>query len=350
MISQLKKKLVGEKVEQIASLTIHLTDNCNVRCEHCSYSTQKWKNEVTDYLIDEIVSHDPFYTCIVGGGEPTFLSDPVRFSEILRKFRDGSVYMLCNGTIVPSLPEIWVPKFDFIRISLDAGSPETYMKIKGVDFYSKVRRNIEKLLELGVNKVGISFVAQKNVIDDLPKLLKELSYYFFKYGYRFFIRIKPLRGYDPLLPSIDHIKKVTDLIMEETVKSFMFKRFIEEATDFNGLKDMNYSITGVKPISAKCYYSLLYVLITATGEVYPCGLMSRKSKKSLGNLNTSPWSAILENQKQFFETLNPVEDEDCKGCWEIDKNKILEEIVKYDIDVNPSLTKLGGISTLYCRY
>jgi len=350
MILQLKQKLAGGKVEQIASLTIHFTENCNLRCEYCSYARQRMKDEISDSVINEVTSRDPMYTCIVGGGEPTFLKNPHRFSELLSKFPDGKAYMLCNGTIVPSDPEVWIPKFDFIRISLDAGSPETFIKVKGEDYYAKVRSNIERLLKLGVNRVGISFVVQKNTIYDLPQLLKETSYYFFEYGYRFYVRIKPLRGYDPLLPSREQIKRVTDQLMEECVKSFMFNRFIEEATDFRGLQVMDKPITGVKPITPKCYYSLLYVLVSATADVFPCGLMSRKNQNSLGNLKSDSWETILEKQKIFFEELNPLENEACKGCWEVNKNKILEEIIENNIEVHPELSKLGGYSTLYCRY
>lgn len=350
MIFQLKKKLTGERVEQIASLTVHFTEDCNLKCEHCSYATQKRKDEISISLINKITSHTPMYTCIVGGGEPTFLRNPHRFSKLLSKFPDRKVYMLCNGTIVPPDPDVWIPKFDFIRISLDAGSSETYKKVKGIDYYTKVRRNIERLLELEVNRVGISFVVQKNTIDDLPQLLNEASYYFYKYGYRFYVRLKPLRGYNPLLPSGEQIKRVIDQVMEGCAKSFMFNSFIEEATDFRGLQIMDKPITEVKPITRKCYYSLLYVLVSATGNVFPCGLMSRKNQNSLGNLKSDTWETILERQKIFFKNIKPLEDKACKGCWEINKNRILEEIVKNNVEVHPELSKIGGYSTLYCRY
>ena len=114
--------------------------------------------------------------------------------------------------------------------------------------------------------------------------------------------------------------------------------------------DQTKPITELKPITPKCYYSLLYVLASATGSVFPCGLMSRKNQNSLGNLNSDSWETILERQKIFFENIKPLEDEACKGCWEINKNRILEEIVENNIETHPELSKLGGYSTLYCRY
>lgn len=350
MVLQLKKKLAGEKVEQIASLTLYFTERCNLKCEHCGYAGQKIKNEIADSLVTKVTSLEPIYTCIVGGGEPTFLKKPHQFSKLLSKFPDGRVYMLTNGTIVPSHPALWVPKFDFIRVSLDAGSREIYKKVKGIDYYTRVRSNIEKFLRLGVNRVGISFVVQKNTIDDLPGLLKEVSFYFFKYGYRFYVRIKPLRGYSHLLPSKEQISKVNERVMEEAARSFMFKSFIEEATDFTGIQIMDKPVSGVKPITKKCYYSLLYVLVSSTGDIFPCGLMSQRNQNCLGNLITDPWEIILERQKNFFHRLKPLEDDACIGCWEANKNKILEEMIEKDIEVHPELSKLGGFSTLYCRY
>lgn len=350
MIDQLKRKLAGELPEQIASLTLHFTENCNLKCQHCSYALQKKEVEVKDDVIDEVLSHNPFYTCIVGGGEPTFLRDEDRFNDILNRFPDRRCYIISNGVIIPKHIENWRRKIDFYRVSLDAASPETYLKIHGVDYYFKVRSNIEKLLKKGVNKVGVTFVNQKNNFHEIFDFLKEMAPYFYKYGHRFFVKIKPLRAYDYLLPIKNELDEIYLRIEKEASKSILFRRFLEEATNFTELPGMYIPIDKEHPVSEKCYYSLLYVLVTCEGIVYPCGLMSRKQKNSIGNLNKDSWSTILKRQSEFFENINPKKDECCRGCWDDKKNQILHEIIINDINVHPELTKLGGISTLYCRY
>ncbi len=350
MVDQLRRKLNGETVDQIASLTVHFSDNCNLKCEHCSYAEQKEKIELSEKVVEELANHDPMYTCLVGGGEPTFLSHRDRFNELVSMLpNEKRVYMITNGIVIPDHVDEWGPKFDFIRVSLDAATPETYMTIKGANQFKKVIDNIGRLLDENINRVGVTFVAQGHNFHEAPQFFELVAPFYFKHGNRFFAKVKPLRGYEHLLPPKEDIQAVYDSIVEKASKSILFKRFLEEGTNFFELPNMYIPVTEKQPEGEKCYYSLLYVLVSARGVVYPCGVMSRKEMNSIGNLYSDSWEDVLQRQREFHEHINPRENEECKGCWDDDKNQILGEIIDKDLDVNPSLTKLGGIGNLYCH-
>jgi radical SAM protein with 4Fe4S-binding SPASM domain len=350
MIAQLRDKLEGRPVKRIASLTLHLTERCNLACKHCSQTRRDRREEMSDEVFQAVVRQSPIYTCITGGGEPTFLRYPRRFADLLEMLPDRSVYMLCNGTRVPDNPERWVSKMDFIRISLDAGSAASFASLKGVDVYPAVRRNIRQLLKLGVNRVGVSYVVQRSTITELPGLLEELALFYYKYGYRFYVRLKPLRGRGSILPRDEQIDKLIRQVNMQRKRSILFERFIDDATDFQGVAKMVEPVSEQISFTEKCYYCLLYVLVTPNGDVFPCGLMNVRNENCLGNVLRHPWSRILVSQKSFFDRIKPRTDKACVGCWEISKNRILDEIIHTDVKVHPELTKIGGYSTLYCRY
>ena len=64
----------------------------------------------------------------------------------------------------------------FLRISIDSGTPETYMKIKGVDCFNKVWENISRYREHGRVVVKYVITMDNSDINDLQGFIEKCEY------------------------------------------------------------------------------------------------------------------------------------------------------------------------------
>ena len=120
--------------------------NCNLSCNHCN-AGRYLKDHKYNYKMDSEHLADLIYflghwgvkgICFAGGGEPTLHPDlysAIKLTQIMGM--ESSV--ITNGTIfinkIASLCR-------WIGISVDAATPETYLKGKGRDLFKKVIDNI----------------------------------------------------------------------------------------------------------------------------------------------------------------------------------------------------------------
>jgi|WetSurMetagenome_2_1015567.scaffolds.fasta_scaffold18733_2 radical SAM protein with 4Fe4S-binding SPASM domain len=348
----LRKKLArSEGWTQIGSLTVHFSERCNLDCRYCSYATQHGQRSIDPAAVERLLDQEPIYSCIVGGGEPILVDSPRgRFASLVAGFHPSSVYMITNGTVLPAGLEGVADRFDFVRLSLDAACPDTYRQLKGVDLFAAVVENIGRYLDAGVSRVGASFVVQKGNIHEVPALVEMLAPIFYAYPHRFFLKFKNLREAPAFLPSPAEIAEATATLRAARAASPLVAAFLDLATNYEEIVWLAENRDSRPPRSVRCYYALLYTLVAANGEVYPCGLMSRKRLHCLGNVLTDSWADICQRQYQFFEADAGAGQPDCAGCWDDDKNLILQTLLESGIQAHPSLTRLGGIGSFYCRW
>ena len=352
-IKLLQRKLAREDGwHQIGSLTIHFSEACNLRCHYCSYAEQHNRLTIDPAILERALVHEPIYTCIVGGGEPT-LVDPRKatFASLMVHFPwTRSVYMITNGTIVPPGVEEIADRFDFIRLSLDAATSETYARLKGVDYFHNVVRNIHKYLQAGVVQVGVSFVVQKLNFHEVPAVIELLAPVFYAYPRRFFLKFKNLRATPDFLPPAEVLNEVFAQVCQLRDSSPLLETFLELGTNYRDIPLFHEDTDHQMPEAERCYYSLLYCLVRTNGDVYPCGLMSRKEINCLGNILCDPWETICERQWEFSISQAGAGHSHCAGCWDNRKNLVIQEILDSGITSDPSLTRLGGIGGFYCRW
>jgi radical SAM protein with 4Fe4S-binding SPASM domain len=141
------------------NITLHLTENCNLRCKICyywgetgAYSTSQTKQkpktlnfEIVRNLIRELAIVKPTYSLF--GGEPLLYP---YFEELIDEIKknNSSVNTPTNGTLLSDNAELLVKKeFDLVRISLD-GPREINDKMRGVGSYEKAIQGINDLFEV----------------------------------------------------------------------------------------------------------------------------------------------------------------------------------------------------------
>ena len=352
-IGLLWKKLTrADGWHQIGSLTIHFSEACNLRCHYCSYAEQHGRLTIDPVTLERALAQEPIYTCIVGGGEPTLVdSRSVTFASLMERFpRPHSAYMITNGTIMPPNIDKVADRFDFIRLSLDAATPETYVRLKGVDHFHDVIQNTRSYLEAGVATVGISFVVQKLNLHEIPAVIELLAPLFYTYPRRLFLKFKNLRAAPDSLPSGEALDEVFAKVCQMRDSSPLIDTFLELGTNYRDVPRFSKNADHQMPRARHCYYSLLYCLVRTNGDVYPCGLMSRKEINCLGNILKDPWKAICERQWEFSTSRAGADHAHCAGCWDDHRNLVIQEILDKEIVADSALTRLGGIGGFYCRW
>jgi hypothetical protein len=116
------------------SINLDLTSACNFACPHCVDSGIINTGESLDYSIirtslETLRQRGLLSVILIGGGEPTLHPD---FEEVVRlsKRLGLQVGIVTNGTRldrVAAVAGLLEPK-DWLRLSIDAGTPETFIK------------------------------------------------------------------------------------------------------------------------------------------------------------------------------------------------------------------------------
>lgn len=149
----------GDYVNPV-SCEIDPSNRCMLNCEFCMYKDYRKENAVDlelpvyEKLIHELKEIGVESITFTGGGEPLM---NLNFNEMAKMAFDlgFQVGLITNGVLLNTINDI--EKFTFIRISLDAGTSETYYKIKKVDRFNLVLNNIKEAVSKKAT-VGLSFV------------------------------------------------------------------------------------------------------------------------------------------------------------------------------------------------
>ncbi|MCX6609046.1 MAG: aminotransferase class III-fold pyridoxal phosphate-dependent enzyme [Acidobacteria bacterium] len=143
---------------------------CNIECNYCELQTKGLAAKsiaFEPYLVFETVlglleqGHlDPKATVDWGGGgEPTFYKDFPRVLALL--LESGTFnYIHTNGTRDPATLTIAHPENIHIICSVDAGTAETYERIKARDYFERVWRNLNAWKALGA-KVSVKYIMKE---------------------------------------------------------------------------------------------------------------------------------------------------------------------------------------------
>ena len=234
-----------------AVLTIHPTNRCNHSCSWCYF-----KRGCQEINIDNIVallgyidSISPLKEIVIsGGGEPLLHKDIELLFKALTKYQHVHRRLYTNGHFIYDHVHSIAKSFDYVRVSLDAGSGETYAQIHGVSV-----NKFEEILEsmralLAVNKsldVYASFVVEDRNDQEIQLLIDRAVSYgicgvVFKSLINDGIRQQSTNGL-----SIGDKNKVNVVVRQENMKL----------------------LDGSPP---SIEYSSINIVCDANGNIYPC--------------------------------------------------------------------------------
>ena len=232
------------------TISIDPANICDISCKGCNaeFIMQRNNNIMTKDTLIEIADFLPTWgdsnykvetVCIGGGGES--LLNPYT-KDFIQKLKENGIQsgIVTNGTQINKNLEA-LCDCEWVGVSIDAGTPETYIEVKGADKFDKVVENIELLikeskrknstLNLPGNGHGVSwkYLLRPETIDEIyiaAKIAKEIG-----------CRNMHIR---PIAPSWDKINGATDVFNEHDIYNFR-----EQLKKARKLEDENFGVYGI---------------------------------------------------------------------------------------------------------
>lgn len=151
-----KKALNNNQIAPPIFVSVDPCGICNFKCPHCNAADiLKTKHgmmskETIDNLIQVLLQWNTKSVCIGGGGEPLLNENTFYLIDILKE-NNIQVALVTNGyNLDKNIDSIL--KCNYLGISVDASTDETFSKIKGVDkkTFHKVINNIKNITNRGL--------------------------------------------------------------------------------------------------------------------------------------------------------------------------------------------------------
>ncbi len=179
---------LANKEVKINELVIHVSENCNLNCKHCSYSYRppdkdnisidKWKS-----IIDEAIEVG-VTNFIVIGGEPLLYID--RTEQILNHLQQRKVPygMVTNGTLIKNnIKRLKKHKLSFLDVSID-GLEEEHDRTRGKGNFKKSVEGIKLVLE---NNIAERTFLASTVMSHNYKKMPDMIKHFQNLGVKYFV-------------------------------------------------------------------------------------------------------------------------------------------------------------------
>jgi MoaA/NifB/PqqE/SkfB family radical SAM enzyme len=216
---------------------------------------------------------------VVGGGEPLLYS---RIIELLTLIKQKQIYgrLITNGSLLNMrISQVLVNcAWDEIRISVHAGTSNSYKLINGVDDYGRVMKNIKYLISTRKNsvlpKISLLFVIQHDNVMDIYSFIKQAIR--LKVDEIEFDSLIPFTPKKLLLTHKD--KNVVMTILQDLQKKLTIKNNIDQALCMFALHDKwNNNIHSRNYFKDKyCQMVQTNLDINSDGTIFPCCLYPRQ--------------------------------------------------------------------------
>jgi radical SAM protein with 4Fe4S-binding SPASM domain len=314
------------------TLYLETTNRCDSECQTCirTFNTLEPPKDLTLAEVCQIVEKFPVLERVVlhGIGEPLLNK---QLCEIVAYLKTRGAIVLFNSDAISLTPkraaQLIDSGLDEYRVSMDAATRETYAKIRGVDQFARVIRNVGSLVTMhqqrGSNtpRVSLWFTTLKANLDELPA----------------FIRLAAQLG----VPEVNAQRLVFNgyglAVQEQSLHRRLEEReqrLIGEAETLarqsgivfkaSGATTPLQSLNGTAPDQrpwAGCQRPWTLSYVTANGNVLPCCISpwTTKSYRNLvlGNAFTTSFEHIWNGERyqqfrQDFET--DCAPDPCHGC------------------------------------
>lgn len=340
--SNLKIFHFGSKIEDIAkgklSSPIHIrlkpTNRCNHRCSYCCYRTDKLylsqcfreADEIPQGKMKEIISDfgrmGVRAVTFSGGGEP--LGYPYFTQAVKGLAAHGiKIGVLTNGSLLQGkLAQLLGKQAEWVRISMDAASPQTYAAIRGVgnNSFNAVCKNI---YQFSINRdkrcrMGIHFIVTMENYEEIYsflKLMKKLGVGHVKLSEAVIStkREENRKYYRSILPLVK--RQVTRGLTDLSDSHFTI---IDKFDYFKG-DDISYNKRYVR-----CYFMQCMTVIGADLNIYSCQDKAYTKSGRISSLKNKRFLEIWRSQEARNRIFNLNPAEEClHHCTQHAKNTML---------------------------
>jgi MoaA/NifB/PqqE/SkfB family radical SAM enzyme len=179
---------VGSARQEVAEsapvcLYLEVTNRCNLLCETCPRTFEELEPpaDMSWELFTRIVDQVPNIARVVlhGVGEPMLVRELPR---MIRYLKDRGTYVLfnTNGTLLQpkGFQKLIDTGLDELRVSLDAADRDSYLKVRGKDFFNRIVRDVGKFTSFqqqvgsATPRVSLWLTGLKETVDQLPDFVR----------------------------------------------------------------------------------------------------------------------------------------------------------------------------------
>ena len=320
------------------SLYLETTNRCDSKCQTCIRTFQSLEPpaDLTLAQVKSIAEQFPVLERVVlhGIGEPLLNRE---IFEIVAYLKSRATTVLFNSDAI-SLTHTRALKLidsglDEYRVSMDAATPETYRRIRGVDRFERVAANVRRLVELekelsrATPRVSLWFTASRVNLADLPAFVRlganlgVAEVYVQRLVFNELGLATAENALHGRLREREH-----ELLAEAEGLARAFGLVLHASGLTTPLASLNGQTSGARPW-AGCQRPWTLAYVTANGNVLPCCISPWVARDyralMLGQAFAEPFADIWNGERYRgfrtdFESERPPDP--CRGCgllWSI---------------------------------
>jgi radical SAM protein with 4Fe4S-binding SPASM domain len=295
---------------------IGLTNRCN---HHCIFCALDWLEKKPEFIDADLMKrcltdmHESGVKSVMFAGEGEPLLHPKAAEIIEHAHKTGlDVALATNGVLfTPDRAERILPCLSWMRVSLDAASPEVHQQVHQgkITDYETIIGNIRAAAEIKQNghypvTIGVQLLIIPENITEIEPFTRTLS----GCGVDN-VQIKPYSQH-PMSKNRFAPDPASVLKLEPVVRGFErdgFQVIFRSGTIGRITEERCYD---------RCYGLPFYTLIEADGSVIPCNLYHENREYTYGNINTESFSEIWDGE-QRRAVINRIASDGVTGCREV---------------------------------
>jgi MoaA/NifB/PqqE/SkfB family radical SAM enzyme len=320
------------------SLYLETTNRCDSKCQTCIRTFQSLEPpaDLTLTQVKAIAEQFPVLDRVVlhGIGEPLLNRE---IFEIVGYLKSRAATVLFNSDAISLTPtralELIDSGLDEYRVSMDAATPETYRRIRGVNQFERVVANVRRLVELekersrATPRVSLWFTASRVNLAEMPAFVRLAASLGVAEVY-----VQRLVFNELGLATAENAlhgrlrEQERDLLAEAEALGRALGLVLHASGLTTPLASLNAQVPAARPW-AGCQRPWTLAYVTANGNVLPCCISPWVARDYqaliLGNAFADPFADIWngERYRRFrneFESERPPDP--CRGCgllWSI---------------------------------
>ena len=308
-------KVLGDVVRfriapSIRHLILHVTNICNMRCQHCFVNFEEKPNDLSFTEIETLARDiNDLIWVDIGGGEPCLRKDLV---EVVQLFRAREVSIPTNGWFPDRIVKVAGriheerPGRLIITVSLD-GFEETHDEIRQKGSFRKAHETIHLLLEIPGLRVKVNTVVCERNHQELVEFMKYVRDLGVDYQSLLLLRGNPI---NPLykLPPTERLRKLGEEI-QPILDGYEFGRkglFRSVLRNYQSLKwETQLRTLEEETQVIPCLGGQIHLVVYANGEVAPCEILP-----SVGSIRKTPIKEILASP-EWADVVAGIRRKDC---------------------------------------
>lgn len=307
---------------------------CNQNCSFCHYRSENnpktmfdWKSYIPWEILERALIDFKYMggKCVelTGGGEPLMYPHiPEVYEQINKLNLEHS--LITNGTLATEqTAELIAPTASWIRVSLDAGTPATYAKMRKTkaDNFHNAIKSVELFRKYAKNpefKLGVGYVVcndNYNEIYEACKIARESGADNFKISAVFHSKGTSYFNEETLVKG----KEIAASCMSLATESFSIYNIFDERIENVVTGTQNYKYCSTK--------DLMFVL-GGDCNVYTCCTLSYTPQGLIGNIKDMTFKELWNSKakKDMFRAHDPRKSCRCSCMYE-QRNKFINNVL-----------------------